>query len=70
MTLTKELAACNIYDFELTTENKEKAINLLQKAGLVPVYLANGDPTIAVAIGIKKVKTEPWKYKEFGCILI
>ncbi|KAG1474339.1 hypothetical protein G6F56_000416 [Rhizopus delemar] len=65
MILTKELAACSIYGFEITTENKEKSMSLLQKAGLVPVYLVNGDPTLAVAIGINKIKTEPWKYQEF-----
>ena len=65
MILTKELAACSIYGFEITTENKEKSMSLLQKAGLIPVYLANGDPTLAVAIGINKIKTEPWKYQEF-----
>lgn len=66
MILTKELAACSIYGFEITTENKEKSMSLLQKAGLVPVYLANGVPTLAVVTGgINKIKTGPWKYQEF-----
>ncbi|KAG2201332.1 hypothetical protein INT47_001420, partial [Mucor saturninus] len=65
MSLTKELAACAIYGLEITDENKEEALSRLQKARLIPVYLANGDPTVAVAVGIHKAKTEPWKFKEF-----
>ncbi|KAI7896025.1 uncharacterized protein EV154DRAFT_278770 [Mucor mucedo] len=65
MSLTKELAACAIYGLEITDENKEEALRRLQKARLTPVYLANGDPTVAVAVGIHKAKTEPWKFKEF-----
>jgi hypothetical protein len=42
-------------------KQKKKVMNLLQKAGLVPVYLANGDPSLAVAIGIKKVKADSYE---------
>ena len=40
-------------------------MSLLQKAGLVPVQLANGNPTLTVIIGINKIKTEPCDYREF-----
>ncbi|GAA5810305.1 hypothetical protein MFLAVUS_003726 [Mucor flavus] len=41
-------------------------LDSLELAGLVPVSLVNGDPTVAFAIRIKKSKMEPWRYKEFN----
>lgn len=69
MALTKEEAACSIYGLEVTTENINQSLETLEVAGLVPVYMVNGDPTVAFALGIKKVKMEPWKYKEFNSSL-
>lgn len=63
---TKEMAACSIYGLEFTTENAEKALKDLDSVGLIPVYLKNGDPSLAVAIGKKKLRMEPWKYGEFN----
>lgn len=59
------MAACSIYGLELTAENAEKSLKDLDTAGLIPVYLANGDLTLAVAIGKKKQRMELWKYGEF-----
>lgn len=64
--MTKEEAACSIYGLEVTAENVKQCLDSLELAGLVPVNLVNGDLTVAFAIGIKKTRVEPWRYKEFN----
>lgn len=54
-------ADCSIYGLEITLENQLSALQQLKYAGLEPVTLINGDPTIAVAISTKKVNMEPWR---------
>lgn len=56
-------AACSIYGLEITLENQLSALQQLGDAGLEPVTLVNGDPTIAVAMSTKKVNMEPWRYQ-------
>ncbi|KAG2218997.1 hypothetical protein INT45_007659 [Circinella minor] len=56
-------AACSIYGLEITSENQLSALQQLKDAGLEPVTLVNGDPTIAVAMSTKKVNMEPWRYQ-------
>lgn len=62
MTITKEEAACSIFNLEINQENIDTAIKQLESVGLVPVYFANGDPQSPFAIALKKVKLERWKY--------
>lgn len=56
-------AACSIYGLEITLENRLSALQQLKDAGLEPVTLVNGDPTIVVAMSTKKVNMEPWRYQ-------
>lgn len=63
--LTKAEAACFILNLPITEENKEKALNIFEQAGMVPVYLSNGDMMSPVALGVEKVIREPWKYKKY-----
>lgn len=43
-------------------ENQLSALKQLENAGLEPVTLVNGNPTIAFAMSTKKVKIEPWRF--------
>lgn len=63
--LTKAEAACFILNLPISEENKEKALNIFEQAGMMPVYLSNGDMMSPVATGVEKVIREPWKYKKY-----
>lgn len=63
--LTKAEAACFISNLPITADNKEKALNIFQQAGMEPVHLSNGDIMSPVAMGVEKVIREPWKYKKY-----
>jgi hypothetical protein len=52
-------ALCSIYGLEITLENQFLALMQLKDAGLEPVTLVNGDPTIAVVI--PTMNLEPWR---------
>ncbi|KAG0172635.1 hypothetical protein DFQ28_007651 [Apophysomyces sp. BC1034] len=56
-------AACSIFGLEITLENQLSALQRLNDAGLEPVTLVNGDPTIAVAMSTKRVNMEPWRFQ-------
>ncbi|KAI7896475.1 uncharacterized protein EV154DRAFT_435046, partial [Mucor mucedo] len=62
MRMAAEHAACLIYGFEVSTENCTLAMKLLHDAGLEPVTIVNGDPTLAVAISTTKINMEPWRF--------
>jgi hypothetical protein len=56
-------AACTIYGLEIHLENQLSALQQLKDAGLEPVTLVDGYPTIAVAMSTKRVNMEPWRYQ-------
>jgi hypothetical protein len=52
-----------IYRLKIILQNQLSALKQLRDAGLEPVTLANGDPTIEVAMSTMKVKMKPWRYR-------
>lgn len=63
--LTKELAACSIFGIQANEENKEKSVQCLEETGLVPVYVAEGDPNHAIAVEADTADQKPSVYRKF-----